>query len=146
MIGAFPAATEIAGGLAVFGPLLIYTVPARVDGAEIRELAVQSSIEGRFSSQCWWQLQIEEGATQEVVFYTEGAPAALFTGAYPPRTSGFQFGRYGSLHKPEKLTVQLRQGQRVIIPIFTVSGVQLLNLTVYVRVRGVIFQTVGASE
>lgn len=129
-----------AGGISLMGKCLAYTVPSQVDRAELRELAVHGSLEGIFQSQCWWQLQIEEGATQEMLFRSEiflsPTDSTLLN---PPRTSGFQFGRFGSLQRPQNVFVQLKQGQRLVIPVFTNANVNFFNLTVYVRVRGVIF-------
>jgi hypothetical protein len=139
-VATFPLATII-GGIGVYGQVVAYVVPSRVDRAELRQLAVHGHPEGVFQSKCWWQLQIEDGATQEVVFSSQ-VQTNFPTLLSPPITSGFQFGRYGSLQKPQDVFAQLRQGQRLVIPIFGQLGLFNLpptNLTVYVRARGLIF-------
>ena len=139
-IHVMPAGVSIGGGVALMGTAMIYQVPVQIDRAELREFAFHSSLEGKFTVQCWWQLQIQGGATQEVIFdsriFRHGAGGSVF----PDVTAGFQYGRYGSLHIPANLTAQLRPGQQLVAPVFTSDSVPLINLTVYARARGVIYQ------
>jgi len=126
------------GGILQFGSTLIYQVPARIDHAEVQELAVHGNPEGYFTTSLWWQLLIEEGSTQEVSFQSQ-IDTGITTTLTPPRTSGFQYGRYGSLARPQEVYVQLRQSARLLIALFGTAAAQTALVTMYVRVRGVIY-------
>lgn len=131
------------GGLGVYAPELVYTVPAVVDRAELRGLAVHGRPEGLFQTTLWWQLYIQTAATQEILFQSR-IHTTFPTNVSPPRTSGFQFGRYGCLAEPAEVFAQLRQSQQLLVAVFDNGGHPYAGtlpnaVTLYVRVRGLLY-------
>ena len=138
-------ATEVAtppvGGVIVWPPIPLYTIPPAIEWSELLQLAVNGTPEQAFANGFWWQLQLGSGPAQEfqprtrlIVF---PGSTSQWTGLPigPNDTAGVRGVRYGSLMHPRRVNIRLPQSAEITLQLYSNAGPpQAFNI--YTRVAG----------
>lgn len=130
----FLAAAPVLGQIPPF--MIAYTVPERIQRAELRRFALLGHPRGTFLNNVTWTLRITQSGGQEYQQESRISGQA----PRPPEDAGARWGPMGSLERPLSITLLLAQGQSL-----TVSFPHVLQqtagtpFTIYTRAIGVVY-------